>query len=162
MGISDGFPRLARFVLVAVLGGIAFWFPNLLLRLLWVYLLQDRNVPDKTLIILITITLPFISMRVFRTFAGHERSGTWGTITAFFVIFGIWVLGPLFLMMDASLSGGGFAVPGWRASLELMTVLFPVFTFIMSAYDGSLLALLIATICLMIAAYRRRPMERPA
>jgi len=63
------------------------------------------------------------------------------------MIVGIWLLGPLFMMIDATFGGGGFAaasMSGWPV------LLIPGVAFIMAAYDGALVALLLATVLLPV------------
>jgi len=60
----------------------------------------------------------------------------------------------MMISISFSFSGGGFAQrSGWSA-VALETVLFPVFTFIMSSYDGTLFAVLLATVCLLVLGKR--------
>jgi hypothetical protein len=66
------------------------------------------------------------------------------------VILGIWLFGPLCMSTGWMFSGGGLAkADGWLL-VAMGTVLFPVFTFTMSAYDGTLGAVLITTVGLFI------------
>ena len=59
------------------------------------------------------------------------------------------------LTFSASFCGGGLSQPdAWRFFV-FGTLLFPVFTFVMSAYDGTLFALLLATLLLPILANTR-------
>ncbi len=75
-------------------------------------------------------------------------------IIAIWMLVGIWILGPLMITVGASFSGGGFARPeAWRM-LALAVPLFMHFTWMMSAYDGTLGALVIVTIWFVIAAKR--------
>jgi hypothetical protein len=146
--------RLGRFVCIAIIGGLAFWLPNLLVRLVYIYLLHDKDVPNRTIFFATLIGLPFISACVFRFLTKREKGNATVSLIAFTQLLGIWVLGPLFCLLDASFSGGGFAKPGGMATFELMTVSFPVFTFIGSTYDGTLGAVVIATICLFVYGSR--------
>ena len=59
---------------------------------------------------------------------------------------GIWVTGPLFMMISATFVGGGFSQPGGFSTVLLLTLLFPISTFSFSTYDGTLLAVLMTTV----------------
>lgn len=75
-------------------------------------------------------------------------------IIAVWMLVGIWILGPLMMTVSASFSGGGFARPdAWR-TLALAIPLFMHFTWMMSAYDGTLGALVVVTVWFIIAAKR--------
>lgn len=65
---------------------------------------------------------------------------------------GVWLFGGLFMTIGATFSGGGFMSPGGArgAVLVLLLSLFPMYTFIMATYDGSLVALLLVTICALL------------
>jgi len=60
------------------------------------------------------------------------------------MLLGVWLTGGLFMMVAATAAGGGFAGPGGVKGGFLLAILgaFPPVTFMMSAYDGSLGALL--------------------
>jgi hypothetical protein len=60
---------------------------------------------------------------------------------------GVWLLGGLFMASGASFSGGGFMMAGGvrAAGGVLLLSLFPMYTFIMATYDGSLAALLLVS-----------------
>ncbi len=57
------------------------------------------------------------------------------------MLLAIWITGPAFMMVSASFTGGGYRQPGALKSLLLMTGLFPIATFSMSAYCMALGAL---------------------
>jgi hypothetical protein len=61
---------------------------------------------------------------------------------------GVWLLGGVFITIGASFSGGGFVGPeGLRgAVITLLLSIVPIYLFIMATYDGSLAALLAASI----------------
>jgi hypothetical protein len=61
------------------------------------------------------------------------------------VCLGLWVSGPAAMLTCATATGGGFAMPDAWETLALFTALFPVVTFSMSTYDGSLFGVLITT-----------------
>lgn len=81
------------------------------------------------------------------------RAGKAGqTPISLFLLLGIWLSGPLFMSINATFTGGGFATPeGWHV-VKFGTLLFPIFTFSMSAYDGTLFGLLLVTLLLILTA----------
>ncbi len=64
------------------------------------------------------------------------------------ITLGIWLFGPVMMSVSASNSGGGFSRPDGLHFVLVGTCVFPVFTFIMSTYDGTLGALLITSVLL--------------
>jgi len=70
------------------------------------------------------------------------------------MLLGIWVLGPLMMTISASFSGGGFARPDPWGMIASAIPFFIHFTWMMSAYDGTLGALVIVTVWFIIAARR--------
>jgi len=63
-------------------------------------------------------------------------------------VFGIWLFGPWMMMISWTFAGAGFANSGTLRGAGMMTLAFPIFTFIGSTYDGTLGALMLATVCL--------------
>jgi hypothetical protein len=68
-------------------------------------------------------------------------------------VFGIWLLGPLMMMISSTFGGGGFAKPQIWRTLGMMTLAFPISTSIGSTYDGTLGAVLLATLCLPLLGF---------
>ena len=64
------------------------------------------------------------------------------------MLLGAWLTGGLFMMISATAAGGGFVGPNGIAGtlLVLLLSLFPIYTCVMATYDGSLFALLAATL----------------
>jgi hypothetical protein len=129
-------------------GGLIFWTPTIVVH--WI---RGRRFSGRDAMVLILL-MPVLSCL---TLFGIWK--TWpGTIRylhrAMLAVLGIWLLGPMMISISFSFSGGGFAQrSGWSA-VALETVLFPVFTFIMSSYDGTLFAVLLATVCLLVLGKR--------
>jgi hypothetical protein len=74
---------------------------------------------------------------------------------ALFAVLGIWIAGPSMLTFSSSFCGGGLSQPdAWRFFV-FGTLLFPLFTLVMSAYDGTFFALLLTTLLLPILANSR-------
>ena len=64
------------------------------------------------------------------------------------MLLGLWLLGGFLIMVGASFSGAGFA-SGDRLQTLVMSLV-PGIVYILAAYDGSLMALLIATVVALI------------
>ena len=64
------------------------------------------------------------------------------------MLLGVWLTGGIFMTISATAGGGGFVGPDGVAGVlrVLLLSLFPVYTCIMATYDGSLFALLAATL----------------
>jgi hypothetical protein len=71
-------------------------------------------------------------------------------LVSLIILLGVWLSGPLCMMIARSASGGGFTQPNAWSDLSSMTLLFPLATWCMSAYDGSLGGLALTTIVLLI------------
>lgn len=135
---------IASAVAEAGLASILFWTPDIVVHAVRGQYFSGRDV------FLITVLLP--------VFAGVCLVSIWKKGIAFksrarraiLPVLGIWVFGPLMLMISATVGGGGFAnLPKgeiWQ-TLSFMAM-FPVFTFIGSTYDGTLGAVMVATFCL--------------
>jgi hypothetical protein len=136
------------------IGGAIFWSPSILLHAVRGYNFSGVDV------LMLTVLLPTIVMMCVaygqRLRVGADRSRA----SALWVMVGIWVLGPLCLMVSASFSGGGFASEvGW-VQVIIATLGAPIFTFIMSTYDGTLLAVLITSGWLVMRVLRGEPVKR--
>ena len=131
-------------LMYAGLAGAIFWTPSIALH-------ATRGFNFKGLdVLILTFLLPLITLGCFAILwrlSGQEKSRAF---IARSMLLGIWVLGPLFLTISASFAGGGFAKPeGWKL-VAIGTLLFPIFTFSMSTYDGTLFAILAATLLLIL------------
>ena len=129
----------------AVIGSVVFWLPNTILH---------------------TLRGPDASFLHWRLLASLQTFATLATLIAIWVLrdrdtnprrvalcmlLGIWVLGPLWLSINATLTGGGFArEQGWLG-VVVAVFLFPVMTPLLSVYDGSILSVLISTLFLALA-----------
>jgi len=121
------------------LGGFIFWAPTVLLHWLRGYRFSGFDVLSLTILLPTTTVLLFV--------LGRKVSGTIANRLSdvLFLLLGIWLLGPLMMSVGATFSGGGFSKPDSWQFVLIGTTLFPVFTFMMSAYDGTLGALLLTT-----------------
>jgi hypothetical protein len=121
------------------LGGFSFWAPDVFLHWLRGYRFSGLDV--LVLTVLLPITTALVVAIGWKRWLNTENR----RLAALFALVGIWLFGPLMMSVGATFSGGGFSQPdGWHV-VFMGTSLFPVFTFMMSTYDGTLGALLLIT-----------------
>ena len=139
-------PRVFSFMGDTALYGLLFWTPSVVLHALRGHKFSGIDV------IVLTAGLP--------TFYGFCLPLIWRRRPRFKSllqrvvpeVLGVWLFGPLMILISESFAGGGFAKPDAWQLLGLGTAFFPVFTFMMSTYDGTLGAVLLATLCLPVLA----------
>lgn len=135
------------YLLHAVVGSAGFWAPSVILHAskgaefsLFHWWLLASVQPVITLVI-------FITMRFLRLASGTPRR------CALWMLFGIWILGPLYILISFTFDGGGFANSGAWLDFLIATVLFPLLTPWLSLYDGSLIGLLLSSLLLCALAF---------
>ena len=124
------------------LGPLIFWVPSVFLHLLRGY--RFSRIETITL----TILMPLITCLALTLYWRIRRPTKDKLTFALFAVLGIWLLGPVMMSVSASNTGGGFSRPDGLHFVLVGTCMFPVFTFIMSTYDGTLGALLLASVLL--------------
>ncbi len=129
----------SRIVKLVALGGLSFWLPDVLIHLVrgdtfgrWEVLLESVVLP-----------LTFLAAYLWtaKRFKDEPRRSVAGLL-----ILGVWLFGGFCMMVDASFAGGGFARPAGSQGAVMLTLAGPFSTYMMSAYDDSLLALLIVSV----------------
>jgi hypothetical protein len=138
-----------------LLGGIVFWAPNIAVHWITGFRFSYSDA------IGVTFLLPAATYLFFRMFWWPLRKQEDRLSAALFAVLGIWILGPSMLTFSASFCGGGLTQPDAWHFFVIGTPLFPLFTFVMSTYDGTLFALLLVTLLLPILA-NYRPKRNPA
>jgi hypothetical protein len=127
-------------LLFAVLGALSFWLPDVVL-----HLHAGPNL-DGWHAWAITLSAPAMFLLAFvfaRRLAMKQRFTKVGPT----MLVGVWVSGGLFMTLGSMLSGSEF-IGGtglWRLSIIPISVI-PIVTYVLSAYDGSLFALLGITV----------------
>lgn len=132
-------------LLYLVIGGAAFWVPDI------VYHLMNTDELSKRDIGVLTILLPVILLACYAIVLHLRGRQSEGPSIAFFMFIGVWLLGPLCMGISATFGGAGFYT-GEAAWFSMLLGIIPIYTFIMSAYDGSVLGLFIAT-CMIVGAH---------
>lgn len=147
-----------------VLGACVFWIPDTILHALqsYVYSRFAGSITKGIIGMILFFILPQVLLPVLSVAAALQvwrlgKNRTSLATISFSFLLGVWLLGPFFMTINASFTGGGFSRPdGWHL-VQLGTLLFPVFTFIMATYDGSLFGLLLATLLLILTAVELVP-----
>ena len=119
-----------------------FWTPNILVHWIAGYRFSGY------ITLGLTIFLPVITILFFRKVWPPLPKPHSLLSQALFAVLGIWIAGPAMLTFSSSFCGGGLTQPdAWRFFV-FGTLLFPVFTLVMSAYDGTFFAVLLTTVLL--------------
>jgi hypothetical protein len=138
--------RTVKALFYALLGGLVFWTPNVLVH--WIIGYRFSGF----VVIGLTILLPFITILFFRLFLWPWLKQEGRLSQAVLAVLGIWITGPSMLTFSSSFCGGGLTQPdAWRFFV-FGTLLFPLFTLVMSAFDGTFFALLLTTVLLPVLA----------
>ena len=141
--------RATRALTYALLGALVFWTPNIVVH--WIIAYRFSGF----VVIGLTVLLPAVTILFFRTVLWPSLNEESRLSPALFAVLGIWIAGPSMLTFSASFCGGGLTQPdAWRFFV-FGTLLFPLFTFVMSAYDGTVFALLLTTLLLPVLANSR-------
>ncbi len=129
-------------------GGAAFWSPDVLLHAYRGYGFSGRDS------LLLSVLLPWALVACYGILLWLRGGRGIAPSIAFFMLVGVWILGSLGMMIGASFSGGGFAMPGAEVWVVIALGILPPYTFIMATYDGSLLGLLVATVLMVLMHVR--------
>jgi hypothetical protein len=149
MAMQAALRRATKAFAYALLGALVFWTPNIVVHWIIAYRFSGYVVMGLTLL------LPAITIVVFRVLSWSSPKRQSRLSQALFAVLGIWIAGPAMLTFSSSFCGGGLTQPdAWRFFV-FGTLLFPVFTLVMSAYDGTFFALLLTTVLLPVLVNSR-------
>ncbi|MFZ0703122.1 MAG: hypothetical protein WAN10_18975 [Candidatus Acidiferrales bacterium] len=124
------------------LGALSFWGPEVIL---YAWEREELNWG------IVTVTLPLCLIAAYAAIRIKRRAKVGVPSAAAFMLLGIWVLGPLAMITGATFLGSGLAhSPIHTALIALLLGFFPPYTFISATYDGSLFALIIASLLMVI------------
>ena len=144
MSMREKLARAAKAFTYALLGALVFWTPNVVVHWIVAYRFSGYVVMG------LTVFLPAMTILFFRMVSRPSLKQQSRLSQALFAVLGIWIAGPSMMTFSSSFCGGGLTQPdAWRFFV-FGTLLFPVFTFVMSAYDGTLFALLLITVLLPV------------
>ncbi len=130
--------------MLAVVGALSFWLPDVIIHFLARRSFDSPHVWAITLVSPTTFLVAYLSLR---RIAAHRDYRALGIA----MMLGVWFLGGLFMIAIAT-AAGGFAGPN-RIGTVFMFLLFswfPPLTWIMATYDGSLGALVIVTLGVLL------------
>lgn len=125
------------------LGGLSFWLPDVIYH----YVLKAEL--NGLVIFELTFLMPFVTaicyVAVFRARKHAEsRQGA-----ALFMLVGIWLFGPVMIMLGTTFADAGFkAGPISIVTVIVGTLVFPLYTAIMSGLDLTISALILVTLLL--------------
>jgi len=124
----------------AVAGAIGFWLPDIAVHLQAGSNFDARHQWALTILMPATFLLAYVVARRFAI----KRDFRWAGAA---MLLGVWLMGGLFMNLGAMASGSGFAGASgiWRLVVIVLSVI-PIVTYILAAYEGSLLALLAVTL----------------
>ena len=133
-----------RLALAAMLGSLAFWLPFLLLS-------QFPLIWGVAAVILLTLGSPLLECFALEICCDLLDTSRW--ITALFMLLGVWASGPFWITLENTFTPGqGFHMDGAWLFVGLTTLLFPATTFMMSAYHGSLGAVVLVIPAILVFA----------
>ena len=136
--------KAIRWILIyMVLGGISFWAPGVVLHAMKAGEFSAREVWALTLL------LPWSLLTVYGILWQFKGKQMGDPSIAIFMLLGCWIMGPLAMMIGATFSGRGFHEPDTWLFTIIATILFPIYTFMLSTYDGTLGGLLLVSALLI-------------
>src|SRR5437762_3198864 len=120
--------RAGEWGLYALLGTLAFWTPSVVVHAI------RRAEFSGGQVGLLTIAPLALATASLLVLASWPMNRSRLRLIAFCQLLGIWALGPVWMTMSASFSGGGFSqAMAWR-SLAALLLLFPATTPMMATY----------------------------
>src|ERR1700722_12625943 len=142
MMISDHAWRALKLMGV---GGISFWLPDVLIHSVRGHKFGGADV------LVVSVVLPSTFLAAYLWAAKRFRDEPRGRLVGRLIL-GVWLLGGFFTMLGASFAGEGFASPDGPQGAVVLTLasVVPLFTYMMSTYDGSLLALLVVSAAALV------------
>ena len=136
-------------------GGLSFWLPDIA-----IHALRRSHFGESRFDLLSVLLLPIAASVVALELLFRARTSisSRGAI-ALWMLLGIWFFGPLCMGLGATFAGAGFTQPGTGPLLLWGLVGFIPLTFMFSAYDASMGALICTTVAFFIVGLvsRRRP-----
>ena len=125
----------------ALWGAALFWIPDIL-----VHVVAARYAPKIGLLIFSWL-LPLTTLVGLKIMSDRRPGWTNRALIALSMIVGIWLLGPLCTVLNFNLSGGTFDAK----TIAKLTAIFPLSMLDLATYDGTLLALFLATLILLFS-----------
>ncbi len=135
--------RAKHYALYVLVGAAAYWVPDILIHWLW---------PLHVWIALLTFLVPAVVGIIWFLLSRRPSYSRFPVGLPLFMLLGIWMLGPLGLAIGMLPGGGTFLEAEQLGGFFMVWAMFPISTFIMSTYSGSLGGVCLATLVLLVAA----------
>ena len=133
-----------RSCIYITLGGFTYWVPDMLVQ--WV------RPPRQLWLTALTLLVPTIVVGAWFLLARQQRHYEHRRSLALLMLLGVWLIGPLGIAVGMIPSGGTFLTGAGISHFLALWVMFPVTTFVLSTYSGSLGGVILVTLALCIAA----------
>ncbi len=134
--------KLKFYSFFVLLGGLSYWLTDIAIH----FILKSAS---AAWIISLTVVVPIVVLLTY--FYVRKKLDLKYTVSLpLFMLVGIWFLGPLGMGIGAIPTGGTFFESLNLKMLLSVWAVFPLSTWVMSAYSGSLGGLLLTTIMLFI------------
>jgi len=141
---AEAMERTKHYALYILIGAAAYWLPDMLIQ--WI------RPPHRIWISLLTFFVPIVVGTVWFLLSRRPAHSRFPAGLPLFMLLGIWMLGPLAIAIGALPVGGKFLQIEQLGSFLMLWAMFPISTFIMSTYSGSLGGIGLATLVLLVAA----------
>lgn len=141
--------NIATYATYALVGSFAFWLPSAILHAMK----GDDSFRHLTAVGYVQI------LSTLGALVGIWFLRGWTTAPrkiAPWMLLGIWMLGPVWLFINATFIGGGFAKDGGWLGVIISILLFPIMTPLFSVYEGSIPFLLGITLVLGLVCVNLR------
>ena len=133
--------KLKFYSLFLLIGALSYWLIDIAIH----FISGGVAIISQTIVVPIVVTITYFYTR--------KKIGQKFAIgLPLFMILGIWLFGPLGIAIGAIPGGGTFLESVNLRDFFALWAVFPVSTYIMSAYSGSLAGLALTTILLVIFA----------
>jgi uncharacterized membrane protein len=136
--------RAKHYGLYLLVGAAAHWVPDILIQ--WV------RPPHAVWIALLTFFVPVVVGSVWFLLSRRGEHVRFPAGLPLFMLLGIWMLGPLAIAIGIWPAGGKFLEAEQLGGFFMLWAMFPITTFIMSTYSGSLGGVGLSTLVLLTAA----------
>lgn len=136
--------RAKHYMLYVLIGAAAYWVPEILIQ--WL------RPAHGVWLVLLTYFVPGVVGIIWFFLSRMPSYSRFRVGLPLFMLLGIWMLGPLAIAIGTIPAGGTFLETEQFGGFFMMWAMFPISTFIMSSYSGSLGGVGLATVVLIVAA----------